>query len=126
MQLETQKTRQQDEGKMRSQRCRFGMAGYASASGKFEILAITAGQANGWQFDAQVLKQSLALWEGVHCFVDHAWASRSVRDIAGVIRNPIWDEAAQGIRAELQAFGPASGLLSELGQQVLGLSLIHI
>jgi len=119
MQLETQKSRQQDEEKMHSQRCRFGMTGQASASGKFEILAITAGQANGWQFDAQVLKQSMALWEGVHCFVDHAWASRSVRDIAGVVRSPVWDEAAQGIRAELQAFGPASALLSELGKQVL-------
>ncbi|HQK43257.1 MAG TPA: hypothetical protein PLV20_06595, partial [Anaerolineaceae bacterium] len=50
---------------------------------KFEILAITAGSANGWEFPAEVLRESLPLWEGVNCFVDHDWTSRSVRDIAG-------------------------------------------
>ncbi len=86
---------------------------------RFEILAITAGAANGWEFPAEVLHQSLALWNGVNCFVDHNWESRSVRDIAGILRNAAWDEAAQGIRAELHAFGPSAGLLAEVGRQVL-------
>jgi len=54
----------------------------------FEILAITAGTANGWAFSAEVLRESLALWDGVNCFVDHDLAARSVRDIAGVLRKP--------------------------------------
>lgn len=103
----------------RQQRCRFDGDVMALELGQFEILAITAGEANGWQFDAEVLRQSLALWEGVHCFVDHALTSRSVRDIAGVIRNPQWDGSAQGIRAELQAFGPAANLLTDIGRQIL-------
>ena len=52
---------------------------------RFEILAITAGVANGWEFPAEVLRESLALWEGVNCFVDHSLSARSVRDIAGVV-----------------------------------------
>lgn len=61
-------------------------------SGQFEILAITAGAANGWVFPAQVLRDSLSLWDGVNCFVDHSLKARSVRDIAGVLRKPVWDD----------------------------------
>ena len=86
---------------------------------KFEILAITAGSANGWEFPPEVLRESLQLWEGVNCFVDHDWTSRSVRDIAGVLRKAAWDEQAQGIRAELHAFGPSAELLARIGRQVL-------
>lgn len=88
----------------------------------FEILAITAGSANGWEFPAEVLRESLALWEGVNCFVDHDLAARSVRDIAGVLRKPNWDGAAKGVRAELQAFGPSAHVLSDIGRQVLEIS----
>lgn len=86
---------------------------------RFEILAITAGSANGWEFPVEALRESLTLWEGVNCFIDHDWNSRSVRDIAGVLRKASWDEQAQGIRAELHAFGPSAGLLVEIGRQVL-------
>lgn len=88
----------------------------------FEILAITAGTANGWTFSAEVLRESLALWDGVNCFVDHDLAARSVRDIAGVLRKPSWDENAQGVRAELQAFGPSAHVLSDIGRQILEIS----
>ncbi len=88
----------------------------------FEILAITAGTANGWAFSAEVLRESLALWDGVNCFVDHDLAARSVRDIAGVLRKPSWDENAQGVRAELQAFGPSAHVLSDIGRQILEIS----
>jgi len=86
---------------------------------RFEILAITAGVANGWEFPAEVLRESLALWEGVNCFVDHSLSARSVRDIAGVLRETHWDEAARGVRAELTAFGPSAQVLAEIGRQVL-------
>ena len=89
------------------------------ANDRFEILAITAGVANGWEFPAQVLRESLALWEGVNCFVDHSLSARSVRDIAGVLRETRWDENASGVRAELTAFGPSAKVLSEIGRQVL-------
>ncbi len=86
---------------------------------RFEILAITAGEANGWEFPAEVLRESLPLWEGVNCFVDHSLNARSVRDIAGVLRETRWDEHASGVRAELTAFGPSAKVLSEIGRQVL-------
>lgn len=88
----------------------------------FEILAITAGSANGWEFPADVLRESLALWDGVNCFVDHDLAARSVRDIAGVLRKPSWDDSAEGVRAELQAFGPSAHVLRDMGRQVLEIS----
>ncbi|NLZ26378.1 MAG: hypothetical protein GX884_02235 [Chloroflexi bacterium] len=88
----------------------------------FEILAITAGSANGWEFSAEVLRESLSLWDGVNCFVDHDLAARSVRDIAGVLRKPSWDEETQGVRAELQAFGPSAHVLSDVGRQILEIS----
>ena len=86
---------------------------------RFEILEITAGVANGWEFPAEVLRESLALWEGVNCFVDHSLSARSVRDIAGVLRDTRWDEAASGVRADLTAFGPSAQVLAEIGRQVL-------
>jgi len=104
-----------------AQRCRLGLDVQALEPGRFEILTITAGEGNGWQFAAEVLEQSLPLWDGVTCFIDHAWGQhgRSVRDIAGVVRKPTWDASAQGIRAELHALGPAAELLKEIGSQIL-------
>lgn len=87
--------------------------------GKFEVLAITAGEGNGWIFPAPVLQASLPLWEGAYCFIDHDRQARSVRDIGGVLQDPVWDDATQGIRASLMAFGPGGPVLSALGQQIL-------
>ena len=87
--------------------------------GEFEILAITAGEGNGWKFSAEALKSSTALWDGVHSFIDHHWFGSSVHDLAGVCTAPSWDETAQGIKLRLKPFGPASGILSELGKQIL-------
>ncbi len=98
---------------------KFAASGQVLEGGKFEILCITAGDGNGWQFPADVLKSSLALWEGAHCFLDHAWFSRSVRDLAGQVTSPQWDEDAQGIKATLKAIGPGSELLSTLGREIL-------
>ncbi len=84
----------------------------------FEILAITAGEGNGWQFSAAALRESLGLWEGVETFIDHGDApsgTRSVRDLAGVCSAPAWDESAQGIRLKLTPAGPSAQVLRALG-----------
>jgi hypothetical protein len=88
-------------------------------SGEFEVLAITAGIGNGWDFTEKAIKESLSLWENVECFVDHSWFNRSVRDLAGVLSKPLWSDDHKGIKATLIPFGPSAALLSELGRQLL-------
>ena len=92
-----------------------------TANGEFEILAISAGVGNGWQFPAGALQASLPLWDGAECYLDHAAGvgGRSVRDLAGVLVSPAWDAARQGITARLRAIGPGGPLLTELGRQML-------
>ena len=97
---------------------KFSASGKVLEPGKFEVLCITAGNGNGWDFPADVLKASLALWEGAHCFIDHAWFSRSLRDLAGQVVDPVWDEDANGIRATLKAFGPGGEVLTAFGREV--------
>ena len=98
---------------------RFAASGQVTQAGQFEILCITAGVGNGWNFSPEVLQASLALWSGVHCFIDHDWFSRSVRDLAGQVVNPVWDADAQGILATLSTIGPGGELLSSFGHEVL-------
>ncbi len=89
---------------------------------RFEILAITAGTGNGWLFSAGVLRASLTLWNEAECFIDHELpraGQRSVRDLAGVLTNPTWDEAAQGIRAELHTVGPSGPALAAVAHELL-------
>jgi hypothetical protein len=90
--------------------------GQALAGEGFHILAITAGEGNGWVFTAEALRESLPLWEGVETFVDHAPGSRSVRDLAGVCTSPEYDDARHGIRLQLTPLGPSAGLLEALGK----------
>ncbi len=97
-------------------RARLGLES-AAQDGRFEILAINAGEGNGWLFPAETLQASLALWDGVECFIDHALHGRSLRDLAGVCSRPTWDGAANGIRLSLQPGGPSGELLAELGRQ---------
>ncbi len=94
----------------------FGIEG-GGPSG-YEIITISAGVGNGWEFSEEVLQESLALWDGVECFVDHSMGSRSIRDIAGVISEPKWDEEARAIKAQLKPIGPSAGLLKEIGSQL--------
>ena len=87
--------------------------------GKYEILAITAGIGNGWTFTPEALQESLPLWENTECFVDHSWFSKSLRDLAGMLTGPTWDEDQQGIKLTLSPVGPSSALLVELATQLL-------
>lgn len=97
-------------------RVRFESDQTSLLDGAIEIAAITAGRGNGWQFSAEVLQESLALWEGVECFVDHAWPPRSVRDLAGACSQPRWDETLQGIRLKVTPCGPSAQVLESLAQ----------
>ena len=101
------------------QRLQLTAEGQVNPAGEFEVLAITAGEGNGWQFPAACLQASLPLWESVETFVDHAWLGRSVRDLAGVCRRPEWDVEAQGVRLRLSPLGPSAPLLTALARQVL-------
>ncbi len=89
----------------------------------FEILAITAGDGNGWTFTPEVLQSAVPLFSQTQCFIDHiepdAGGSHSVRDLAGILTAPVWDEQVQGICCRLMPLGPAADLLSETGRQVL-------
>ena len=87
--------------------------------GEFQILAITAGDGNGWRFSADALKQSLPLWDNAQTFVDHHWFGHSVHDLAGVCFSPEWDDSAQGIKLHLKPVGPAAPVLQEVGRHAL-------
>ena len=102
----------------------FPMEGTPDAgSGGFEILCITAGVGNGWEFTPEVLRAAVPLFDGVQCFVDHlpldSMDGHSVRDVAGLITEPVYDEAAQGIKAKLTPFGPSAELLRETCNEIL-------
>src|SRR3990172_12668327 len=103
------------------QQVRLAAAGIVMATGKFEVMAITAGEGNGWSFSESVLQESIPLWDGVDCYVDHGgwFGERSVRDLGGVFRNPRWIEEDKGVRMDLVTMGPSGELISELGRQLL-------
>ncbi len=97
----------------------FEISGSPTPGGSFEILAITAGTGNGWEFSEACLSASLALWANVECFIDHEWEGHSLKDLAGVCHDPQWDSQAKGIRTQLKTVGPSAPLLTELGKQML-------
>ena len=102
-----------------TQEHRLTLQATVTPAGKFEILAITAGVGNGWTFPAEALKASLSLWDRVECFVDHDYFGHSLKDLAGVLHSPAWDEARKGIRAQLRTAGPSGPLLDALGREML-------
>lgn len=89
----------------------------------FDILAITAGEGNGWSFSPDVLRAAVPLFDQTQCFIDHippkSGTNHSVRDLAGILTAPLWDESVQGIRCRLMPLGPAADLLIETGRQIL-------
>jgi hypothetical protein len=96
-------------------------ASQVNDQGEFEILAITAGDGNGWKFSADSLQRSVPLWDGIQTFIDHHWFGNSVHDLAGVCHSPKWDENSQGIKLQLRPIGPAAPVLVEMGKQMLTL-----
>ncbi|MBQ6508855.1 MAG: hypothetical protein IJI07_05210 [Flexilinea sp.] len=111
---------------LEEQRQPFPMEGTPdSGSGGFEILCITAGTGNGWEFSPEVLQAAVPLFDGVQCFIDHlpldSMDGHSVRDVAGIITDPVYDETAMGIKARLTPFGPSADLLRETCNEVLAM-----
>jgi hypothetical protein len=85
----------------------------------YEILCIHTGQANGWNFRADVLQESVKFFESIECFTDHNVFGESVHDLAGVLSNPRWDDNQQGIVADLRPTGPAAELLRAYADEML-------
>lgn len=103
-------------------RCKFDASASLTTAGLFEIHAMTAGSANGWNFSEQSLRNSLALWDGVECFIDHAGFfedNRSVRDLGGMCHSPEWDDAAKGVKLQLRTAGPSGPLVESIGRELL-------
>ncbi len=84
----------------------------------FNILAINAGVAKGHdiEFTPAVLKESLSLWDAVPCMLDHPgfFEGPSVRDLAGSLHEPAWNESEKGIQASLVPTGPAAEVIVQL------------
>lgn len=102
-----------------SRQARLSLAGSVSGAGEFEVLAITAGDGNGWTFEEGALKESVELWNGAECFVDHAWYGHSVRDLAGVMQSAEWDRERKGVKCRLKTVGPSGPLLEQIGRELV-------
>lgn len=110
--------------KFDEQRQSFPMEGTPDAGGNgFEIVCMTAGTGNGWEFSADVLRAAVPLFDGVQCFIDHlpmdSQDGHSVRDVAGLLSNPTFDEGLQGVVAQLTPFGPSADLLKATLAEIL-------
>ncbi len=84
----------------------------------FDILAISAGVAKGWNihFGADVLRQSMPMFDGLPVFIDHPGLleDASLRNLAGTIASPEWNELEQGIQLKLKPDGPSADLLLKI------------
>jgi hypothetical protein len=81
----------------------------------FDILAISEGEAKGHgiTFSGAVLQDGLHLYNNKPVFIDHAglYESPSVRDLAGTIASPGWNNIERGITVKLRPSGPAKDIL---------------
>ena len=83
----------------------------------YEIVFIRAGEANGWTFNANVLQESIPLWEQTQVFVDHSLWGHSVRDLGGVIHNVRFQDDA--LHADLIPAGPSKEVITEAARIML-------
>lgn len=108
---------------MEEQRVQLDAQASVLPSGEFEIACISVGEAkgHGWKFGRAALAASVPLWNNAECFVDHAalGAPRSVRDLGGVLFNPVFDAATESVHARLRASGPSGALVVALGREML-------
>ena len=104
---------------MNEHQIKLSAEGTINTRGEFEILAITAGTGNGWEFTPEALRASLALWDGASCFIDHHWTGHPSRTWPEYATRPNGTRDAQGIQVQLKATGPAGSLLTEIGKEIL-------
>lgn len=92
-----------------------------NSAGDFEITAISAGEANGWNFSADCLRASVPLWDRVTSLIDHTdlFEGPSVTKLAGVLYSPEWDEFTKSVRVKFSPYGPLAPLARQLGQDYL-------
>ncbi|MGQ9516154.1 MAG: hypothetical protein ACUVT1_02695, partial [Anaerolineae bacterium] len=97
----------------------------ADGGGRFEVLAMCAGEANGLRYPAEVLEASVqaGVWRGAAVFLDHPDAldatragGRTLSDLAGVVEEAWY---ADGVHARLRLAGPKGPLVAELARQWL-------
>lgn len=81
----------------------------------FDILAINEGEAKGHgiRFSEAVLQSALPLYANKPVFIDHAglFENPSVRNLAGTLDAPSWNDMERGIQAKLKPAGPAADVL---------------
>lgn len=81
----------------------------------FDMLAISEGEAKGHNitFHRDVLMTAMPLYADKPVFIDHAgpFESQSIRNLAGTIHAPTWNEAERGIALKLKPAGPAADVL---------------
>lgn len=81
----------------------------------FDILAIDEGEAKGHgiRFSSAVLQEAVSLYDSKPVFIDHAglFEAPSVRNLAGTLHAPAWDNGRRGIAAKLTPAGPAKDVL---------------
>ena len=84
----------------------------------FDIIAISEGEAKGWNinFSAPVLQSAIDLYQDKPVFIDHAKPNEhpSVRNLAGTLTDVSWSDEDRGIRARLTPSGPAAEVLIQL------------
>jgi len=84
----------------------------------FEILAINAGEAKGHgiTFGQEVLLEAVPMYDALPVFIDHAGLMNapSVRNLAGTLQTPTWNQLEQGIQANLIPSGPAKQVLMDV------------
>lgn len=70
----------------------FSIPATVNEAGRFECVAISSGNGNGWNFSSACLSKSLPLWDNANCMIDHAYFSpHSVKDFAGIFTDPTWN-----------------------------------
>ena len=91
--------------------------------GEYEIIAISAGMGNGYNFPPSTLKAAVSMWSRVPCYIDHEATPdkkrHSARDLAGLIHSPFWNAAENGIGARLKPTGPSAEALRKLADAAL-------
>jgi len=94
------------------------LGGRGSGPRRYEVLAITAGEGNGYEYSAAVIEAATPLFDGVTVLVDHPqlgemWSrtgNRSIRNVLGILEGAYYDAGSEGINAVLRVSeGPNAG-----------------
>ena len=105
------------------------LAGKAEGPRRYEVLAITAGKANGYEYSGPVIEAAAALFDGVTVLVDHpqlgemwsATGNRSIRNVLGILEGAYFSEESQGINCVLRVSeGPNAGWFVPMVDDYLG------